>query len=75
MWYVREMRKKAYAQLLESHRVVGLESMANAFGVSNEVSTDSTNSIACCRIKFSCSLADPSLVSATVDETKPTPAL
>jgi len=36
MWYVREMRKKAYAQLLESYRVVGLESMANAFGVSVE---------------------------------------
>ncbi|KAF8434472.1 26S proteasome subunit RPN7-domain-containing protein [Terfezia claveryi] len=36
MWYVREMRKKSYAQLLESYRVVGLESMANAFGVSVE---------------------------------------
>ncbi|KAF8473858.1 26S proteasome subunit RPN7-domain-containing protein [Kalaharituber pfeilii] len=33
-WYVREMRRRAYAQLLESYRVVGLESMANAFGVS-----------------------------------------
>ncbi|CAZ85592.1 unnamed protein product [Tuber melanosporum] len=35
-WYVREMRRRAYAQLLESYRVVGLESMANAFGVSVE---------------------------------------
>ena len=34
MWYVREMRRRSYAQLLESYRVVGLESMANAFGVS-----------------------------------------
>lgn len=33
-WYVREMRRRTYAQLLESYRVVGLESMANAFGVS-----------------------------------------
>lgn len=32
--YVREMRRRAYAQLLESYRIVGLESMANAFGVS-----------------------------------------
>lgn len=36
MWYIREMRKKAYTQLLESYRVVGLESMASAFGVSVE---------------------------------------
>ncbi|KAI5850430.1 26S proteasome subunit RPN7-domain-containing protein [Morchella snyderi] len=35
-WYVREMRRRSYAQLLESYRVVGLESMANAFGVSVE---------------------------------------
>ena len=34
LFYVREMRIKAYAQLLESYRSVTLESMANCFGVS-----------------------------------------
>ena len=33
-WYVREMRLRGYQQLLQSYRVVGLESMANDFGVS-----------------------------------------
>lgn len=33
-WYVREMRLRAYQQLLQSYRVVGLASMANDFGVS-----------------------------------------
>jgi 26S proteasome regulatory subunit N7 len=33
-WFVREMRLRAYQQLLQSYRVVGLESMANEFGVS-----------------------------------------
>ncbi|EON69852.1 26S proteasome regulatory subunit N7 [Coniosporium apollinis CBS 100218] len=33
-WFVREMRLRGYAQLLQSYRVVGLESMAKAFGVS-----------------------------------------
>lgn len=33
-WFVREMRLRAYQQLLKSYRVVGLESMANDFGVS-----------------------------------------
>ena len=32
-WFVREMRLRAYAQLLQSYKVVGLESMANSFGV------------------------------------------
>lgn len=32
-WFVREMRLRAYQQLLQSYRVVGLESMANQFGV------------------------------------------
>ncbi|SPO04881.1 probable RPN7 - subunit of the regulatory particle of the proteasome [Cephalotrichum gorgonifer] len=32
-WLVREMRLRAYQQLLQSYRVVGLESMANDFGV------------------------------------------
>lgn len=32
-WFVREMRLRAYQQLLQSYRVVGLDSMANDFGV------------------------------------------
>ena len=35
-WFVREMRLRAYQQLLQSYRVVGLESMANDFGVSED---------------------------------------
>jgi len=33
-WFVREMRLRAYQQLLQSYRVVGLQSMASEFGVS-----------------------------------------
>lgn len=33
-WLVREMRLRGYAQLLQSYKVVSLESMANSFGVS-----------------------------------------
>jgi 26S proteasome regulatory subunit N7 len=33
-WFIREMRLRAYQQLLQSYRVVGLSTMANAFGVS-----------------------------------------
>lgn len=32
-WFVREMRLRAYQQLLQSYRVVGLASMASDFGV------------------------------------------
>lgn len=32
-WFVREMRLRAYQQLLQSYRVVGLNTMANDFGV------------------------------------------
>ncbi|KAF2279127.1 26S proteasome regulatory subunit RPN7 [Westerdykella ornata] len=32
-WFVKEMRLRAYQQLLQSYRVVGLQSMANDFGV------------------------------------------
>lgn len=32
-WFVREMRLRAYAQLLQSYRVVSLASMASDFGV------------------------------------------
>ncbi|PHH75104.1 hypothetical protein CDD80_2624 [Ophiocordyceps camponoti-rufipedis] len=32
-WFIREMRLRAYQQLLQSYRVVGLDSMANDFGV------------------------------------------
>ena len=34
--FVREMRRHAYTQLLESYRVVSLQSMADQFGVSIE---------------------------------------
>lgn len=33
-WFVREMRLRGYQQLLQSYRIVGLPSMAQAFGVS-----------------------------------------
>jgi 26S proteasome regulatory subunit N7 len=32
-WFVREMRLRAYQQLLQSYRVVGLDTMAHDFGV------------------------------------------
>jgi 26S proteasome regulatory subunit N7 len=32
-WFVREMRLRAYQQLLQSYRIVGLETMAKSFGV------------------------------------------
>ena len=32
-WFVREMRLRAYQQLLQSYKVVGLQSMADEFGV------------------------------------------
>lgn len=32
-WFVREMRLRGYQQLLQSYRVVGLQSMASDFGV------------------------------------------
>lgn len=35
-WFVRELRVKAYAQLLESYKSLTLESLARAFGVSPE---------------------------------------
>ncbi len=35
-YYCREMRIKAYAQLLDSYRSVRLDSMAKAFGVTEE---------------------------------------
>lgn len=33
-WFVREMRLRGYQQLLQSYRVVGLQSMAHDFGIS-----------------------------------------
>lgn len=35
-YFIREMRRKAYAQLLESYKTLSLKSMADAFGVSVE---------------------------------------
>ena len=34
--YVREMRRKAYAQLLESYRSLSIDYMAEQFGVTRE---------------------------------------
>ncbi|KAL8768493.1 MAG: hypothetical protein Q9209_005284 [Squamulea sp. 1 TL-2023] len=34
VWFVREMRLRGYQQLLQSYRVVGLQSMASDFGIS-----------------------------------------
>lgn len=33
-YYIREMRRRAYAQLLESYKTLSIKSMADAFGVS-----------------------------------------
>lgn len=33
-WFVREMRLRAYSQLLQSYKIVSLSSMADSFGVS-----------------------------------------
>jgi 26S proteasome regulatory subunit N7 len=35
-YYVREMRIRAYAQLLESYRSLTIQSMAHSFGVTEE---------------------------------------
>ena len=35
-YYIREMKIKAYAQLLESYRSLTLEYMAEAFGVTED---------------------------------------
>ncbi|KAJ8603391.1 hypothetical protein MRB53_042158 [Persea americana] len=50
-WYVREMRLRAYQQLLQSYRVVGLQSMANDFGVTVDfLDNDLKNFIAADRL-------------------------
>ncbi|KAL9102303.1 MAG: hypothetical protein Q9163_002521 [Psora crenata] len=50
-WFVREMRLRAYQQLLQSYRVVGLQSMASDFGVSiNFLDRDLAKFIAADRI-------------------------
>lgn len=51
-WFVREMRLRAYQQLLQSYRVVGLESMANDFGVSVDFLDRYVNSIPCSSIDW-----------------------
>ena len=35
-WFVREMRLRAYQQLLQSYRIVGLDAMARSFGVTTD---------------------------------------
>jgi 26S proteasome regulatory subunit N7 len=54
-WFVREMRLRAYQQLLQSYRVVGLDNMANDFGVSVDfldryVAPSETRGFANCRL-------------------------
>lgn len=39
-YYLRELRRKAYSQLLESYKALSLKSMANQFGVSQEFLDD-----------------------------------
>ena len=47
-WFVREMRLRAYQQLLQSYRVVGLQSMATDFGVSVDFLDRYGPSLMCC---------------------------
>ncbi|KAL2755609.1 hypothetical protein ACRALDRAFT_1071149 [Sodiomyces alcalophilus JCM 7366] len=50
-WFIREMRLRAYQQLLQSYRVVGLDSMAAEFGVTVDfLDRDLANFIAAGRI-------------------------
>ncbi|KAJ3120020.1 26S proteasome non-ATPase regulatory subunit 6 [Physocladia obscura] len=50
-YYVREMRIQAYTQLLDSYRSLTIESMANAFGVSEEfIDTDLSKFISAGRL-------------------------
>lgn len=53
-FYVREMRIKAYSQLLESYRSVTLASLASAFGVSESfIDSDLSRFIAAGRLNCS----------------------
>ena len=66
-WFVREMRLRAYQQLLQSYRVVGLATMAQAFGVSVDfLDRDLAKFIAGGRV--SCTI---DRVQGTIETTRP----
>ncbi|KAK4946929.1 proteasome regulatory particle subunit [Elasticomyces elasticus] len=66
-WFVREMRLRGYQQLLQSYRVVGLSTMAQAFGVSVDfLDKDLARFIAAGRL--SCTI---DRVQGTIETTRP----
>ncbi|EXJ64127.1 26S proteasome regulatory subunit N7 [Cladophialophora yegresii CBS 114405] len=66
-WFVREMRLRGYQQLLQSYRVVGLATMAQAFGVSVDfLDRDLAKFIAGGRV--SCTI---DRVQGTIETTRP----
>ncbi|KAJ9642611.1 proteasome regulatory particle subunit [Knufia peltigerae] len=66
-WFVREMRLRGYQQLLQSYRVVGLTTMAQAFGVSVDfLDRDLAKFIAAGRV--SCTI---DRVQGTIETTRP----
>ena len=66
-WFVREMRLRGYQQLLQSYRVVGLATMASAFGVSVDfLDKDLAKFIAGGRV--SCTI---DRVQGTIETTRP----
>jgi len=69
-WFVREMRLRAYQQLLQSYRVVGLESMANDFGVSVDfLDRDLAKFIAAGRIPCTIDRVTGKELSRRIDQT------
>ena len=66
-WFVREMRLRGYQQLLQSYRVVGLTTMAQAFGVSVDfLDRDLAKFIAAAKIH-----ATIDRVQGTIETTRP----
>ena len=66
-WFVREMRLRSYAQLLQSYRVVSLSAMADSFGVTTDfLDRDLAKFIAGERI--SCTI---DRVRGTIETTRP----
>ena len=66
-WFVREMRLKGYQQLLQSYRIVGLQTMAKDFGVTIDfLDRDLAKFIAGDRIP--CTI---DRVKGTIDTTRP----
>lgn len=50
-YYIREMRIKAYAQLLESYRSLTMDSMCAAFGVGPEFMDKCASLPSCCCVR------------------------